>query len=84
MLCSDGDEYISKHLLNTLMNSRPTCLIIFLELLDEILIFNLLKIRNVSVIHHCELRLIGRKLPSVKGVRVISRTNPKVTIKVKG
>lgn len=68
---SYSDKHISQHLLYFFVYKIPLYIVIFLELLDELLVFDLLEFRDLTVVHYCELSLVGGEVSSVEGVLVV-------------
>ncbi len=80
VLGSDGDEDIPEHLLDFVVDEGPLDLVVLLELLDELLVLDLLEVGHLPVVHHRELRLVGRQLSPVQRVLVVRRPYPEVFV----
>lgn len=54
--------------------------VIFLELFNKVLVFNLFEVWDLGVVHNCELGLVGGHGPWVSGIWVVGAANPEVFV----
>lgn len=78
----NSNKGISEHFFYFLVYCGPMCrVVVLLELLDKVLVFNLFEIRDLAVVHYCELGLVRGHGSCICSVGIVGAANPEVFIK---